>query len=128
MEENEAVRALAALAQATRLAIYRMLVEAGPDGLTVGRINESLETAPATLSFHLKELVHAGLIESRQEGRFIHCSANFERMTELLGFLTDNCCAGSGTSCAVPACRPGTPAANQRRRSHEALPRPSRRR
>jgi DNA-binding transcriptional ArsR family regulator len=127
MESADAVRALAALAQGTRLAIFRLLVEAGPGGLTVGRINEALEVAPATLSFHLKELAQAGLIESRQDGRFIHCSANFDRMNALLAFLTDNCCAGTGVSCAAPRCTPARPAPRQRR-PHEKVSRPSRRR
>jgi DNA-binding transcriptional ArsR family regulator len=128
METFDAVRALAALAQATRLEIFRLLVQAGPGGLTVGRINESLETAPATLSFHLKELAHAGLIENRQEGRFIRCSASFERMNELLGFLTENCCQASGASCGTPLCQPDVTRKRTRRRSHEKVSRPSRRR
>lgn len=109
MESDQAVKSLAALAQGTRLEVFRRLVRAGPAGLTVGRINESVDAAPATLSFHLKELVHAGLIESRQEGRFIRCIANFERMNELLGFLTENCCEGSGDTCATPRCQTDTP-------------------
>lgn len=128
MESNEAVKSLAALAQGTRLEVFRLLVQAGPAGLTVGKINEALDVAPATLSFHLKELAHAGLIESRQEGRFIHCSANFERMNELLGFLTENCCQASGATCATPAFTPDQPAARTRRRPHETVSRPSRRR
>jgi DNA-binding transcriptional ArsR family regulator len=128
MESDDAVRSLAALAQATRLEVFRLLVQAGPDGLTVGGINEALAVAPATLSFHLKELAHAGLIENRQEGRFIYCSANFEHMNELLGFLTENCCQASGASCATPLCKPEQPAVRQRRRPHEKISRPSRRR
>ncbi len=129
MESDQAVIALAALAQGTRLAVYRLLVRAGPAGLNVGEINEALDVAPATLSFHLKELAHAGLIESRQEGRFIRCSASFERMNELLGFLTENCCETSGAACATPVCKPArTPSPPQRRRPHEKVSRPSRRR
>jgi len=109
--------------------MFRLLVEAGPGGLTVGGINARLDIAPATLSFHLKELAHAGLIESRQEGRYIHCSASFERMNALLGFLTENCCQGSPASCAAPLCQPESPViARQRRRPHEKVSRPSRRR
>ncbi|MEJ8676890.1 metalloregulator ArsR/SmtB family transcription factor [Chromobacterium amazonense] len=92
METKTAVTLLAALAQDTRLAIYRLLVQQGPEGLAVGQIGERLAVANATLSFHLKELSHAGLILARQEGRFIYYSANYEQMNALLGFLTENCC------------------------------------
>ncbi|KAF0813490.1 hypothetical protein IGB42_01841 [Andreprevotia sp. IGB-42] len=94
MESKAAVLTLSALAQDTRLAIFRLLVTAGPAGLVVGRIGETLGVAPATLSFHLKELTHAGLITARQESRFIHYSANYAAMNELLAFLTENCCGG----------------------------------
>jgi ArsR family transcriptional regulator, arsenate/arsenite/antimonite-responsive transcriptional repressor len=99
METKEAVIALAALAQDTRLSVFRLLVRVGPEGIPVGRIGEELGVAPATLSFHLKELYHAGLISSRQEGRFIYYSANFERMTALMTFLTQNCCQGMPQEC-----------------------------
>jgi DNA-binding transcriptional ArsR family regulator len=99
----QAVQALGALAQATRLEVFRMLVKAGPAGLAAGKIGATLKVAPATLSFHLKELAQAGLVEARQENRFIYYSADFERMNGLLSFLTQNCCEGSGT-CAVPLC------------------------
>ena len=129
MESENAVTALAALAQATRLEIFRLLVRAGPAGLTVGRINESLEVSPPTLSFHLKELARAGLIESRQEGRFIHCSANFARMNDLLDFLTENCCEATGVACTTPRCAPArSPSTPQRRSPHEKASRPTRRR
>jgi DNA-binding transcriptional ArsR family regulator len=105
MEARQAVASLAALAQESRLLIYRQLVEAGPTGLSVGEIGASLHVAPATLSFHLKELVHAGLIRSRQEGRFIYYSANYESMNRLLGYLTENCCARDGVDCRR-ACAP----------------------
>src|SRR5262249_23925324 len=82
-----------ALAQESRLAIYRLLVEAGPTGLAVGEIGADLRVAPATLSFHLKALTHAGLIEARQEGRFIYYSASFGRMNALVDYLSENCCA-----------------------------------
>src|SRR4249920_1983709 len=94
METKEAAKALAALAQETRLSIFRLLVQAGPEGVAAGRIGESLEVANATLSFHLKELSHAGLVSSRQEGRFIYYSTDFERMAGLMTFLTQNCCQG----------------------------------
>ncbi|WP_273428537.1 helix-turn-helix transcriptional regulator [Chitinibacter tainanensis] len=102
MENKLAVQRLAALAQESRLAIFRALVVAGPQGLPVGKIGEALSVAPATLSFHLKELSHAGLISARQEGRYVFYVANFAAMNELLGFLTENCCGG--TSCSPTAC------------------------
>ena len=91
--------ALAALAQETRLAVYRLLVEAGPEGVSAGRIGERLEVPGATLSFHLKELARARLISSRQERQFIYYSADFERMAELMTFLTQNCCQGMPEAC-----------------------------
>ena len=98
METNEAVESLAALAQGSRLAAFRLLVAAGPEGLAAGLIGERLGLPPATLSFHLAHLARAGLVQARQEGRFVIYSANFERMNGLVGFLTDNCCGGR--SCA----------------------------
>jgi DNA-binding transcriptional ArsR family regulator len=91
--------ALGALAQETRLSIFRLLVQAGPQGVPAGAIGESLEVPAATLSFHLKELSHSGLAVSRQEGRFIYYSADFERMAELMTFLTRNCCQGMPEAC-----------------------------
>jgi ArsR family transcriptional regulator len=99
MEIKQAVAALAALAQDTRLAIFRLLVEAGPEGMPAGRISEMLDVAPATLSFHLKELSHAGLAHARPEGRFLFYSADFERMAGLMTFLTRNCCRGMPDEC-----------------------------
>ena len=101
MKAPQAVASLAALAQESRLTIYRELVQAGPAGLAVGEIGAAVHVAPATLSFHLKELFHAGLVLSRQEGRFIYYSANYAAMDELLGYLTENCCAQDGTACAA---------------------------
>ena len=103
MESRQAIASLAALSQETRLAIYRLLVEAGPTGHSVGEIGVAVPTAPATLSFHLKELANAGLVLARQDGRYIFYSANYEHMNALLGFLTENCCARDG--CA-PGCGP----------------------
>jgi ArsR family transcriptional regulator, arsenate/arsenite/antimonite-responsive transcriptional repressor len=99
METKEAVGALAALAQETRLLIFRLLVQAGPEGVAAGRIGEELDVPPATLSFHLKELNHAGLVSSRQEGRFIYYAADFEQMAALMTFLTRNCCQGMPQEC-----------------------------
>ena len=99
MELEDAVVALGALAQETRLSIFRLLVQAGPEGIAAGRIGEALDVPAATLSFHLKELAHAGLVSSRQEGRFIYYSADFERMAALMSFLTQNCCQGMPHEC-----------------------------
>ena len=105
-ELKKTVRALAALAQETRLAVFRLLVEAGPSGLAAGEAGAELKLAPATLSFHLKELSRADLITARQDGRYIYYSANFVEMSALVGFLTENCCARDGVSCAPAAGRP----------------------
>lgn len=99
MEIKSAVAALAALAQETRLSIFRLLIEAGPEGVPAGRIGEALDVPGATLSFHLKELAHAGLVSSRQAGRFVYYSADFERMAALMTFLTQNCCRGMPQEC-----------------------------
>lgn len=109
MESTDVIRALSALAQDTRLAAFRLLVQHGPSGLAAGEIAEALDTAPATLSFHLKELANAGLVTARQEGRFVYYSAHFEHMNRLLAYLTENCCAadcGSGVCAPTNACAP----------------------
>ena len=124
MENKTAVAALAALAQETRLSVFRLLVQAGPEGLPAGTIAETLEVPPATLSFHLKELSHADLVTTRQESRFIYYSANFEEMAALMSFLTQNCCKGMPQECLTvvetalgSCCGP-----------RQSKPRPSRRR
>ena len=99
MEIKTAVSKLAALAQETRLSVFRLLVEAGPEGESVGRIGQRLKVPGATLSFHLKELARAGLVASRQERQFIYYAVDFERMAELLTFLTQNCCQGMPQKC-----------------------------
>jgi DNA-binding transcriptional ArsR family regulator len=99
MDLMNAVRALAALAQETRLSIYRMLVQAGPEGVPPGRLGEALEVPPATLSFHLKELSHAGLTAARHEGRYIYYSADYQQMAQLMSYLTENCCQGMPREC-----------------------------
>jgi ArsR family transcriptional regulator len=104
METTQAIQALSALAQESRLSIFRLLVEAGPAGLAAGTIGEKLDLAPATLSFHLAGLTRAGLAQSRQDGRFVIYSANFQSMNGLVSFLTDNCCGGA--SCEPAACQP----------------------
>ena len=95
MESNQVIKALSALAQESRLAIFRLLVQRGPQGLSAGKIAEQLDIMPATLSFHLKELSAAGLLSSHQKGRFVVYSASFEKMNDLLGFRTANCCGGN---------------------------------
>ncbi|PLZ02680.1 transcriptional regulator [Burkholderia sp. WAC0059] len=95
MDSNLVVRALGALAHDSRLAIFRALVVAGPDGLAAGEIAQRLGLAPSSLSFHLKDLSHADLVKSRQDGRFVIYTANFGAMNALVGFLTENCCAGA---------------------------------
>ncbi|HRH81704.1 MAG TPA: metalloregulator ArsR/SmtB family transcription factor [Thiobacillaceae bacterium] len=108
MLSNTAVQALSALAQEHRLAIFRLLVQAGPAGLVVGQIAETLAIPAATLSFHLKTLSHGGLVHSRQEGRFIRYTADFEAMHGLIDYLSENCCGSTAAACApvsTPACK-----------------------
>ena len=88
------------MAQESRLAIFRLLVQAGPAGLAAGAIGEKLDLPPATLSFHLAGLTRAGLAQSRQDGRFVIYSASYDSMNALVGFLTENCCQGA--SCETP--------------------------
>lgn len=96
---DTAVRALSALAQDSRLAIYRMLVRAGPAGLVAGQIGEALGIPAATLSFHLKTLAHGGLVTQRPEGRFVRYSADFAAMHALLDYLSANCCGSDRSAC-----------------------------
>ena len=105
MKSNEVVTALAALAQDSRLAAYRLLVQAGDEGLAVGEIGERLKLPGATLTNHLNVLRHAALVCDVREGRSIRCRADYARMNALLAFLTENCCGSNAASCA-PACAP----------------------
>jgi ArsR family transcriptional regulator len=107
MNNTNAVAALAALAQDSRLAIFRLLVQNAPAGLTVGVIAEQLELPAPTLSFHLKTLAHAGLVSTLQEGRFVRCRAEMGRIDALIGFLTDNCCDGNPEICKPAATHEG---------------------
>lgn len=95
METKHVISALTALAQESRLGIFRLLVQAGPHGLAAAKIAESVGIAPSSLSFHLKELLHANMVIQTREGRSLIYSANFETMNGLLGFLTENCCGGN---------------------------------
>jgi len=113
MNPQDVVRALAALAQESRLSVFRLLVKRGPEGYSAGEIGEKLDIPGPTLSFHLKELTRAGLIRPRKAGRFNYYAPAFERMNELLGYLTENCCS-QGAVCAT-ACAPGATTARRRK-------------
>jgi DNA-binding transcriptional ArsR family regulator len=107
MESASVVRALGALAQEHRLAAFRRLVEAGPDGLPAGRLAEVLGIAPSSMSFHLAQLMHAGLVTQRRNSRSMIYAADFDAMAGVMSYLTDNCCGGApcapSVACAVPA-------------------------
>jgi ArsR family transcriptional regulator len=120
MEMKQAIDALSALAQETRLQVYRLLVEAGPEGIAAGRIGEALDLPPATLSFHLAHLTRAGLAQSRQDGRFVIYSADFQNMNALVGYLTENCCGGG-------SCAPMPTRITMKGKSNETLSRARRR-
>jgi ArsR family transcriptional regulator len=104
MEKTSVVSALAALAQDNRLDVYRLLVQAGPQGLAAGDIAARLDVAPNTLTFHFDRLRHAGLISVRRDGRSMIYAARYETMNALLGYLTENCCKGAPEACATSSC------------------------
>jgi DNA-binding transcriptional ArsR family regulator len=106
MQTPQAVGALGALAHETRLALFRLLVQKGPEGLSAGLIAEAIGIAPSSLSFHLQQLVHAGLITQRRLSRQLIYAADFTAMNGLVAYLTENCCGGE-RSCA-PVCNPAT--------------------
>lgn len=107
MKNPDAVAALAALAQDNRLDVFRLLVQAGPEGMPAGKVAEALDLAPNTLTFHFDRLRSAGHVTVRREGRSMIYAAQFEAMNELLGFLTENCCQGAAEKCAPAAvCKP----------------------
>jgi DNA-binding transcriptional ArsR family regulator len=115
MESTQAVAALAALAQEHRLAVFRLLVQAGPEGMPAGQVAEAVDLAPNTLTFHFDRLRMAGLVTVRRDGRSMIYSARYEAMSALLGFLTENCCKGAPEQCAPSTCAP----AKSRRRKLE---------
>lgn len=109
MKSEDVIAALGALAQESRLATFRLLVKRGPQGYTPGELVEKLGVPAPTMSFHLKELQRAALVESKREGRFIYYSASFGRMRGLIDFLTDKCCSLSDVACdnsCVPVAQP----------------------
>ena len=116
MKAGEAIGALSALASGARLAVFRLLVKRGPEGYTPSELVERLVVPAPTLSFHLKGLVHAGLVVSRREGRNLYYSPNFQRMNALVGFLTENCCSLAGEGCGTD-CQPLAAPAQRRKRA-----------
>jgi ArsR family transcriptional regulator, arsenate/arsenite/antimonite-responsive transcriptional repressor len=105
MESKNVINALAALAQESRLAVFRLLVQAGQDGLAASRIAERLDLPPSSLSFHLKELMHANMVSQTRDGRSLIYAVNFDTMNEVLAFLSENCCGGKPCSAVCsPAC------------------------
>ena len=112
----EAIRALGALASEPRLAVFRLLVKRGPKGFTPSELTERLQVPAPTLSFHLKELVNAGLVTSRREGRNLYYGPDVEQMNGLVSFLTENCCSLADEECDTD-CKPVTPASRSRKRA-----------
>ena len=106
MKTEQALSALSALSQESRLAAYRQLVQAGPDGLSVGELRERLGLPPATLSAHLNILRAAGLVSDQREGRVIRVTANYPQMNSLIAYLTENCCAGTADCGPAATCSP----------------------
>jgi ArsR family transcriptional regulator, arsenate/arsenite/antimonite-responsive transcriptional repressor len=118
MDKLDAVAALAALAQENRLEVYRLLVQAGPQGLAAGEVASALGIAPNTLSFHFDRLRHAGLVSVARHGRSLVYAARYETMNNLLGYLTQNCCGGRADLCEPAACKP---AKTSRKRKKETV-------
>jgi len=106
MEKTDAMAALAALAQENRLDVFRLLVQAGPEGLPAGRVAQELGLAPNALTFHLDRLRDAGLVTVRRNGRSMIYAARYGTMNALLGYLTENCCQGAAETCAPQICAP----------------------
>jgi DNA-binding transcriptional ArsR family regulator len=128
MKSNDAIEALAALAQETRLAIFRLLVREGPEGMAAGAIAERLEIPAPTLSFHLTQLSRAGLVTAARESRSIRYAANYSGMNALLTYITQDCCQGHPEICRPAGCAPVKGSTTlYRERSHETTPRLRRR-
>jgi DNA-binding transcriptional ArsR family regulator len=108
MKKPQALAGLAALAQENRLDAFRLLVQAGPDGMPAGEVATALGLPPNTLTFHFDRLREAGLVTVRRDGRSMIYAARFDRMNALLAYLTENCCQGSAASCAPSSCEPST--------------------
>jgi len=119
MNADQTVTALAALAHEYRLGVYRMLVEAGPAGLNAGAIAARLKMPPSSLSFHLRHLNHAGLITQSRNSRQLIYATDFAAMNELVGYLTENCCAGNAAACGTP-CAPAREAKRSGRKASRA--------
>ena len=119
MNGNQAIESLGALAHENRLAIFRMLVERGPDGLSAGIIAEQLGMPPSSLTFHVQHLHRAGLVTQRRVSRQLIYAADFDSMNGLIAFLTENCCGKAGAVCA-PACKPVTATADRTTRRKSA--------
>lgn len=127
MKKSNAIAALAALAQNSRLDIFRLLVQAGGEGIAAGQIGERLGLPSATLSFHLSQLKQAGLVTFRREGRSLIYAAEYAAMNDLLAYLTENCCQGAPDACGVGVCEPSTPETINQGARHEAPARARRR-
>ncbi len=115
MKKQNVVAALAALAQDNRLDVYRLLVQAGPEGMSAGSVASTLKLAPNTLTFHFDRLREAGLVTVRRDGRSMIYAARFETMNALLGYLTENCCQGSTEQCSPRECKTLAPARQKER-------------
>ncbi len=106
MKKPDALASLAALSQENRLDMYRLLVQAGPDGMPAGEVAAKLSISPNNLTFHFDKLREAGLVTVRREGRSMIYAARYDAMNALVGYLTENCCQGTAANCAAPSCRP----------------------
>ena len=121
MEKENAITALAALAQDNRLDAYRLLVQAGPDGMPAGEVAAGLGLPPNTLTFHLDRLRQAGLVTVRRDGRSLIYAARYDSMNALIGYLTQNCCVGVDTECASPGCAPAATQKQSRKKVSETV-------